>query len=223
MPNVSATDQGALERFITSYYESPAPERLPEFLELAANSARLWPDAHAAEIHMYFFTKAAHGHANVIRRYEELFCKLPSARQLILPILEHVGDTTTRDLLASCLTNKDFTSESDTIRSVLQDWAPAPVNALEWPVQGGDVLDFLWADFLVTGNPQPVLRIVDVLEWPDRIRERLQVWLTSSSFLSSLFGSKERRASILRKTAGIFCDVDEQELITAEDLDCLSC
>ena len=41
----------------------------------------------------------------------------------------------------------------------------------------GNDLDMLWAEFLITGERKAVLHIINVLEWPDRVREKLNNWL----------------------------------------------
>jgi hypothetical protein len=41
------------------------------------------------------------------------------------------------------------------------------------------VLDRLWAEFIDTGNVAAVLRVVSVLDWEDRVRTRLQSWLSA--------------------------------------------
>ena len=44
------------------------------------------------------------------------------------------------------------------------------------PIRTGLDLDLLWCEFLATGSTEPVFRIIDVLNWPDLVRARLQEW-----------------------------------------------
>jgi hypothetical protein len=69
-----------------------------------------------------------------------------------------------------------------------------------------------------------VVRIIDVLEWPDKIREKLAAWLhTKPSGRLLYFFLKGRRKRImraLREKAGILCDEEQKEITSAQDLDC---
>ncbi len=89
----------------------------------------------------------------------------------------------------------------------------------EWPIKGPGGLDFLWGEFFITGNTQAIVRIIDVLERPDQVREKLQTWLdtTETGFLSD-----RRRSAVVKRLsqAGILLDSGEKEILTAKDLDC---
>ena len=39
-------------------------------------------------------------------------------------------------------------------------------------------LDYLWAEFFLTGNTEAIKKIIEVLKWPDRIRSRVNTWLS---------------------------------------------
>ena len=47
-------------------------------------------------------------------------------------------------------------------------------NALQQNIQEPIDLDMLWVEFIVTGNRQAIVRIVDVLERPDRIENNFK-------------------------------------------------
>ena len=51
-------------------------------------------------------------------------------------------------------------------------------DLLSTPIESHpEILDSLWAEFKKSGNVAAVLRIVSVLDWEDRVRNRLDSWL----------------------------------------------
>jgi hypothetical protein len=50
-------------------------------------------------------------------------------------------------------------------------------HLLSTPIESPEILDFLWAEFMKSGNVAAVLRIVSVLDWEDHVRNHLQSWL----------------------------------------------
>jgi len=81
-------------------------------------------------------------------------------------------------------------------------------------------LDLLWAEFFVTGAPDPVLRIIATLDREDVVRRHLERWLHKRS----LFDRGRRRATASTLDAvGIALDLDRRVIITSGDLDCLCC
>jgi hypothetical protein len=97
------------------------------------------------------------------------------------------------------------------------DGGRAP-SALDLAVQGPEHLDLLWAEFFVTGSPEPILRIIGTLDLGDQVRRHLEIWLRARSF----FGGAARRAtaSTLREV-GLEVDLDSRAIVTEADLDCL--
>ncbi len=91
-------------------------------------------------------------------------------------------------------------------------------NALRLPLMGAEVLDLLWAEFFVTGAPEPLLRMISRLDDPDGVRARLTAWLKERSLFG---GSKRRAAAALLASRGIIVDLDASAVRTEGDLDCL--
>lgn len=52
---------------------------------------------------------------------------------------------------------------------------------LETSLDDPQLLDQLWAAYFETKNVDFVLRIVSVLDWSDRVRERLETWLQQTT------------------------------------------
>jgi hypothetical protein len=93
-----------------------------------------------------------------------------------------------------------------------------PGDPLGRPIQTPPDLDAHWAEFLLTGDPRPVVRLIDVLEWPDRVRARMEEWLAQPA---RWFGrSKPRIAERLARLTPIVLDAASTAILTEGDLDC---
>ena len=91
------------------------------------------------------------------------------------------------------------------------------------PIQTAEDLDARWAEFLVSGESQPIEEIVEVLSWPDRIRARIEAFLSERRRFDFLFGGERRRRMLGKLAAlGIGSDESLQKLESPFDLDCLA-
>ncbi len=91
-------------------------------------------------------------------------------------------------------------------------------DALALPAVDPVGLDLLWAEFFVTGRPEPVVRIVGMLDREDRVRKHLERWLSERA----LFGGGRRRAyAEALRVLGIDLDVAARAIRTEGDLDCV--
>lgn len=211
-------DTAEAEAFLDHYYQSGSADRVPEALTAFVTS-ELLAQEHTRQLETYVFAKIAQLHPSVIRGYEKVFQEVPVGRTFILGVLRHTGDDHSRHFLRSCLSDQRFRPIHHEIERVLEPWRPTPLDALQWPVRAPGDLDFLWVDFCVTGNTQPVVRIIDVLEWPDRIRQRLHGWLRKGRILGFILRRTQAARRICREL-GIDCDYSLGQIRTAEDLDC---
>ncbi len=91
-------------------------------------------------------------------------------------------------------------------------------NALTQTIAGPQSLDLLWAEFFVTGNSEPVLRIVRTLDAADGMRRLLSAWLHERSWFSG--GKRADQVETLRK-AGLVMDLKTRSIVSEGDLDCL--
>ena len=89
-------------------------------------------------------------------------------------------------------------------------------------ISSGSQLDLLWVEFFVSGNEAAVRRIIQVLEWPDRIREELERWLLSGrTSRRRIFQQRpDLVAQKIEDALGITVDLSSREIRTVEDLDC---
>jgi hypothetical protein len=94
-----------------------------------------------------------------------------------------------------------------------------PGDPLAEPIASPIDLDRHWNEFLLTGDHRPVVRIIDVLEWPDLLRQRLVAWLQDSKKL--LERSRAEMTRRIAGTTGIRMDVELRAIVSSEDLDCM--
>jgi hypothetical protein len=90
-------------------------------------------------------------------------------------------------------------------------------KVLELTIDSPEALDLLWAEFFVTGSPEPILRIIRTLDLEDAVRRHLNAWLQAKSFWQ--FGRRARAATLA--SAGLVVDLAKGEIVTDGDLDCL--
>lgn len=208
------------DEFCSSYYRAPDPDGAPAVLaECIREGVFQNPDS----VVWYFFVRIARGNPSLVRRYEGAFRETPEGRAVILKILRESGDEHTPTFLRSCLADEKFAPFHQEVEGVLRDWSPGTMQPLARPLASLADMDLHWCEFLATGNAEAVLRIIDVLARPDRIRSHLEEWLRSRSDRGLLFWDRARTRMIirkLRKGAGIVCDLERGEVVTGHDLDC---
>jgi hypothetical protein len=184
-----------LSDFGTFFYRSPAPERASEAIRWYA-ATPLIEDPIAWVPVAYFFARMAQMYPEIVEEYEDL---VPQVRAEAKPFI--------RGIL------KD-----------LQSTPPGPIDALDRPIRSGTDIDLLWSEFVLTGSNEPILRIIALLERPDKVREKLEVWLAAPkpSFARLLGFDRRRQRSgeNLRAVAGIVCDPHRKRIETTGDLDC---
>jgi len=96
---------------------------------------------------------------------------------VLLEILRQAADSRTKGFLESCLRDDSYSSIHRSIAKALDVPFPEFQSALLRPVRSGIDLDLLWIEFLATGSKEPVSKIIDVLNRPDLVGERIQEWL----------------------------------------------
>ena len=214
-----------LEEVENYYYRSGSPEKAVAALEHYVTSETLLESANPAQSNpaLYLFSRISELNPGLIRKYEALFDKASGkGKVLLIWLLELAGDGQTRVFLDSQL-DEFGTARHLEAKQALEGGHPFKSNPFNRYVRDGMDLDLLWCEFILTGNQEAVVRIVGVLDWPDLTRERLGDWLRSREVIPIPYWSRARRKRVvkrLRDGAQIVCDVDRQEITTAEDLDC---
>jgi hypothetical protein len=211
--------------FTAHYYTSGSPEKAGRMLEYFISEKLETTDEVTRPLVAYVFSRIARTNPSVLRNYEALFDKTSAGgRSFILRILELDGDAKTQEFLSARLQDKKFARESAAIGRLLETGFPVEFDVFKRDVRQGTDLDYLWAEFTVTGNTQAVLHIIDVLERPDRVREKLQSWMERRSLLDKLPWSQYQRRRTQKQLldiVGIVLKPAQQKIETPEDLDTL--
>lgn len=172
----------------------------------------------------FLFARIARDNPWLVRRYESLFRKTPAGRPVLLKILRQSGDLETRRFLLDLTGEPQFAPLQAEIEQAIHDWPGDRIDPLTSPVRCPADLDLLWCEFRATGSIEPVLRVIDVFERPDRVREKLNDWLRETPLQgpAGLLWNRlrKRTARKLREEAAILCDLDGLEVLNPEDLDC---
>jgi len=189
------------------YSLSPAPAKVPRMLAYYLAFGLDRPDSGSMYgSNVAFFARVAKGNPELIRGYEALLRKAPHRVRLrILRVLSNMEDEKSREVLEACLNDRQFRREKTAIGKFLEGLSPAAGDFSE--------SDREWADYNVAGDVRVILRMVDVLERPDRAREKLRAWMDSVSF------SPEGAGKL--NGIGIVLDLTKKEILNEEDLDLL--
>jgi hypothetical protein len=189
-------DQAEFEKFMNYYYQSPSPERATEAMRhYTATVMQAYPNTLVPTA--YFFARLAQESPKLKLDYAELIEGAEvKGRQFIEEILSELNAT-----------------------------PPGPINALKRVVRTPTDNDLLWSEFALTGNTEPVIRLIDLFERPDKIRRKLDDWLLlPQSTIGHFLGASRRRRSRcerIRTVVGIVCDAERQRITSRDDLDCL--
>lgn len=215
----SLPDPNDLNSFLTFYYLKPNPNKAPAVLENLISSRYFKSDEfsknNADYIIAYAFGRIAQLNPAIIEDYKKIFDKSShKGRELILKIFQVCGNEDIRDLLMSKQDSKKYKREKIVISKILNEGIPIEFNLIANKVANANDLDFLWSEFMITGNEAAVKKIIDVLGWPDITREKLQVYLNKN--ISSV---EEEKISKVLEEIGIKCDIAQKKINTVEDLD----
>ncbi len=219
-------DQQEFGRYKNFFYLIGTPSAAGEALACFLNGPNV-RDENASRTALYFFTRIAELHPTILRQYEAVARDSTSeGKTFVLRILEHVGDEGTRRFLSLARGDSAFAAQRDQIARLLEATTPTTLDVLHTDVRDVGDLDLLWTEFSVSASKVAVRRVIQVLEWPDRIRTRLEEWLRTkpqSGFVLFRPDPKKRKQIVdgIAKVAGIVCDLDRAEIANREDLDCL--
>jgi hypothetical protein len=141
-----------------------------------------------------------------------LFGRLAQDNPELCAVYRELGDSSVEE-------EKRFV---ENILTDLNATPPKPINVLERVIRTPTDNDLLWAEFSLTGDTEPLIRLIDLLERSDKIRGKLVQWLQSpENMLSRIFGMSRRRFERMRTVIGIECDPSGQSILWLDDLDCL--
>jgi hypothetical protein len=214
-----------VRRDLQTYYRSPSPARAVAALETQAHADPGWLDRGRRTRDIYFFSAIARRYPPILRDYEALFDRQPS--RFVFDVLAETDDAETRRFITARLTDDRFRALHHQMRAVAKGSSRQRLDPLGHAAQDALDLDLLWAEFLVTGDTTPVERIIDVLEWPDLVRGRVEFSLRlpkSLRFIGMLLPLLRRpRLTVPEAVVRLLrIEVDAQRRVveTPEDLDC---
>jgi len=205
------------------YHEKPDPDRACLILEqmlktqaLADPSFTERPDRFVIMAHGY--GHLARGTPERVRLYERFFQKTArdtTGRRFILAALALCADADTPAAFNAWSENeayRDVWPEIDEIHAALKDQA-LKLPRERTPRMPLD-LDLLWIDFYVTGDYAPIEQLLNVLDRPDLIRDKIA---------STVTANPQAKASLMPvfKTLGM-TDPKNPERLSEVDLDYLA-
>ena len=212
--------QEEFDQFLMTYYQSGSSRQVPQALHYVLHEGPDVMRESSAPLTVYFFARVAQTDPSLLREYERQLTGLPNQGvPLLLQVLQLAGDEMTRKVLESCLEDPLYSQHYALISEALQSGFPRFQNALLRPVRDGLDLDLLWVEFMVTGNQVAVVKIIEVLDWTDLLRQRLQEWLNSEA--TGWMGNQRRRRKMaqLEKLAGVLYDPNQNKVAGVDDLD----
>lgn len=204
-------NRNTVDSYLDHYLDSPQPERAHEMLRAFLKSPVTLDQNNVT---WYFFARIAQDNPLLLRAYEPLLYEIPEGRTFLLLILWQCGDDQTKVFLDACRSDPEFAAVREQIDHISQKWQPGFIRPLEHPAESAADLDLLWCEFRATGNLAAVLRIIDVLEQTDIVREKLGAWLRESPRKVVVDLCKE-----LFREASILCDSELGEVLSPQDLD----
>lgn len=205
---------------LTYYYLSPQPDKVPIQLEQFITSERFTKDENFRKCGVYntayLFGRIAQLEPSLITKYEDLFEKAShEGRSFILKIFQICGNEQVKDFLAAKLKDRNFSKEKEEISKIIKEGIPIGYNPLNKEIKDAGDLDFLWAEFMISGNEEAIQKIIGVLDWQDRFRNKLSDYLKSSTAGSQ----KEEIINILDKDYSLRCNIPTQTIVGSENLD----
>lgn len=205
------------EEVVINYYRNPQPDQIPAALENIAGSDFIKnSDTEVSAMTSYLFGRIAQVEPSLIPKYIDVFKKTThEGRVFILMVFQIGGDARVVEFLKGIVNDKDYAAEKKDINNLLERGIPVKFDPMTNEVKAGVDLDFLWAEFFVTGQAAPIVRIIDVLAWKDRFRERLNDWMFSKHSPSEI----RRLNKLLAEEVGFDVDLSNVRINFEGDMD----
>jgi hypothetical protein len=161
-------------RTATYYYLKPDPTLGPKMLTELLKKENLEHPAFVRNDQLHLLIGAqlgdiATGHPEIVRQYEKAMADAPpKGRQVIIRALTNAGDKETAKTVDGWLKDPRYAeqkAELEALKAHIED--PKRAHARDVPAKAPKDLDYLWVNFMVTGEYAPVSRILDVFDLPD--------------------------------------------------------
>ena len=184
-------DEKEFNEYFTRYYREPNPSLAPAALQWFASS-QYAHDPNARWPVQYFFSRLLELHPELRNAISRARPEVPRDQPLVID-----------EVLAA-------TEPPNKIE-----------NAIDRPDLSPWINDLLWAEFSLTGQSPAVERLIDQLDRPDLVRDKIERWLKSGPLMRSIGKPiRNRKCARLRFELGIDCDPTKQLVKTPGDLDC---
>ncbi len=158
----------------TFYYKSPDPSlgsKMMESMLQTENVDHPWfqQKPHVLQLLAAMMGDIAIGKPETIRNYEAAFAGATlSGRRVIVRSLMNCGDKETLKQVEVWLGDKQLAESHADLKPLKTHLAdPQRKHARDRAAREPGDLDFLWVNFFVTGEYEPVSRILDVFDLPD--------------------------------------------------------
>jgi len=202
---------------LVNYYRNAQPDKIPAALEhIAASEFIKTSPTDVSAMTAYLFGRIARQEPSLVAKYMEVFEKATQThegRVFILMVFQICGNEEVKHFLEDKLNNKDFVNEKQDMQNILNGGLPIGFDPLKREIKNGVDLDFLWAEYFVTGAKEPIVKIVDTLGWPDRFKLKLQEWRDKKR------SSNEKRILDKLLNRGLQMDVDLDKIFIKETVD----
>ena len=213
-------NENEFDKFFTYYYQTqPTDNTILEALEYFIHYVNL-TTAENVSLSKQLFSKIGELKPDIIRDYENIYSHSKEGRQFIFSVLQNIGDPHTKEFIQKCLLKDEFKDHHNTLRESLNTWTPRALNAFNHPIKCPNDLDVLWAEFIITGNTQSVIQIIDVLEWPDITRKKINSWLQSKSRFQSFFNLRRKDIAQSLNNYGVILEDNLENILSSQDMDC---
>ena len=213
---------GELNEVIRHYYLNPQPDKVPALLEQFISSDGFKKNQVSKEspdfVIAYSFGRIAQLNSALLKKYNEIFEKAShDGRLFVLKVFTVCGDDQTKQFLSEKAKDKKYENERSDIDKVIKEGIPVKLNPLTNEIKGPSDLDLLWAEFTISGNEKEVQKIISVLNWPDRVADKIKNYLKSPVSIDK----KEQIVKLLSDEYNIKCNIPNSSIETKGDIDIL--
>lgn len=206
--------------FTTYYYLSPQPNMAPPALEYFLNS-KLFRDSiktngHVIEMMAYFFGRVANITPSLLREYEKFYdSEDMNGKLFLLSVFVIASDDQNIQFLRERLATEKNAEINDLIKRII-DTPPLRNRRILKGVTDSNDLDFFWIEFFVTGDKEPIKKLIDVLSWEDKFKAKLMSWMQ----IAHTAEEKNKLSDLLSNEVKISVDFDKNKITHEGDLDC---
>lgn len=201
------------------YYSNPRPDKIPLALKNYLSS-EFFNSRQPTEFYAsfsYLVGRVAKAKPSLISEYLKIFDGAThNGRVFLIMVFQICGNEQVKEYLRTKLNDKNFAKEKGDIENILKMNIPISYDPLKREVKDGVDLDALWAEFFVTGEKEPIAKIIDVLSREDRFKNKLLTWMSEKHSKSEL-----RNLNTLLNGASINVDLEKGQIDSGGEMDCL--